>query len=599
MESQTADGTIPAMFYRQAERFGERPMMLIKGGGAYRPLSWRAVRDDVESLAGWLLQRGVAPGDRVAIFVENRPEWGIADLAAQSVGAWGVPIYPTLKAHDVGLILEDCRPAAAIASGADRLATLVSAAARLERPPAMIALDAPGVDDRGVHAWPQALESGRRALEAVRPELERRRAALRPADTATLIYTSGTTGIPKGVMLSHRNFLSNAAASASVVPIGPEDVHLSFLPLSHVFERMAGWYLMMSVGARIAFAESMDTVPQNMAEVRPSVMLGVPRFFEKLYARVQERLGAMPARKRRLVEWALGVGRRHAEARFAGRRPGPGLALARAAADRLVFRTFRRRLGGRLRFFVSGSAPLSREIGEFFFWIGVTILEGYGLTETSPVIAVNRLERPRFGTVGPPLPGVEVRIAEDGEILTRGPHVMQGYYGRPADTAEVIRDGWLHTGDVGELNAEGVLRITDRKKDLIKTAGGKFVAPQRLENLFVMDPYVSQAFVYGDTRPFCVALIVPQAEALREHARAQGLPDGSLAELVSRPDIQAWYWERVQAAQRDLAGFEQVKKIALLDAEFSLDSGELTPTLKTKRRCVAERYQVLLDSLYA
>ena len=306
----------------------------------------------------------------------------------------------------------------------------------------------------------------------------------------------------------------------------------------------------------------------------------------------------MPPAKRRVIEWALGVGQAAASRRLSGLGVPLPLTVQRWAAGWLVFRKLHARLGGRLRFFVSGSAPLSTEIGEFFYSLGITILEGYGLTETSPVIAANRLPVPRFGSVGQPVPGVEVQIAEDGEIFTRGPHVMQGYYRKPEATAAAIVDGWLHTGDIGRLDEGGYLYITDRKKDLIKTAGGKFVAPQKLENLFVTDPQISQAFVYGDRRPYCVALIVPNMDALRRYAQLQEIPAGSAQELVRNPRVVEFYWGLVQARQQGLAGFEQVKKIALLDQEFSQGAGELTPTLKVKRAIIAQRYGAILDALY-
>lgn len=596
----TASGdTIPAVFARQAARHGAAALFLVKRDGRYQPITWTAAAQDVESLAAYLLQEGVAAGSRVLILSENRPEWGLADLAIQSIGAWSVPIYASLGPADIRTICADCRPVLAVASSAQQAEKLVAVAREVPSLARILQLDpvssgAPAI----LLAWQAALARGRAQVPRQQAEWRQRQDRLRPDDTATLIYTSGTTGEPKGVMLSHRNFLSNVEACLQVTPISGHDTHLSFLPLSHVFERMAGWYLMFSVGATVAYAESMDTIPQNMMEVRPTVMLGVPRFFEKLYARVQEGLQHLPPAKRRLARWAMDVGRRHGACLREGRRVPVGLQLQRWAADRLVCGKLRGRFGGRLRFFVSGSAALAQELGEFFFGVGVTILEGYGLTETSPVIAVNRLPVPRFGTVGPLLPGVEVRIAEDGEILTRGPHVMQGYFGKPDETARVIVDGWFHTGDIGRLDSDGCLCITDRKRDLIKTAGGKFVAPQKLENLFVTDPYVSQAFVYGEKRPYCVVLIVPNTEALRRHAAEQGWAGASLAELVRDPRVVAFYWERVQARQRDLAGFEQVKKIALMDQEFSQVSGELTPTMKVKRSVIADRYAPLLQELY-
>lgn len=590
--------TVPALFARQAAALGQKPLFLVKRDGVFQPISWEQAAEAVRAFSLFLLQERASPGDRVLILSENRPEWGIADLAIQSIGAWTVPIYPSLTAEALRAICADCQPVAAVASTPDQIAKLLGPVGELPSIRSVVALDAGHRPHPLVMTWPAALARGREAGRELHELLERRRSQIRPDETATLIYTSGTTGEPKGVMLSHRNFLSNVAACLKTIPIRGTDLHLSFLPLSHVFERMAGWYLMLSVGASVAYAESLDTVAQGMLEVRPTTMLGMPRFFEKLYARIQEGLRQGPPAKRWVIEWALKVGRAVTSCRTGGQHVPISLRAKRWAADRLVFRKLHEKLGGRLRFFVSGSAPLSKELGEFFYSVGVTILEGYGLTETSPVISVNRLPIPRFGSVGQPVPGVEVRIADDGEILTRGPHVMQGYYKKPEATAAAIVEGWFHTGDIGHLDEQGHLYITDRKKDLIKTAGGKFIAPQKLENLFVTDPHISQAFVYGDRRPYCVALIVPNMDALRRHAQLQEIPAGSVQELVRDPRIAGFYWGLVQAKQQDLAGFEQVKKIALLDQEFSQAAGELTPTLKARRDIIAKRYGTVLDALY-
>ncbi len=590
--------TIPGLFARQASTLSRHVLFYVKRSGSYQPITWQQIAEDVHALSAFFLHEQVNAGDRVLILSENRPEWGIADLAIQSVGAWTVPIYPSLKAPDIQAICQNCEPTVCIASNAEQAQKLLEVSRTIPSIRLLIVLSPVDVPDPIVTPWVQALASGQALYPKCRDLLGHRREQIRPDDTATLIYTSGTTGEPKGVMLSHRNFLSNVEGCLKVIPISSDDLHLSFLPLSHVFERMAGWYLMLSVGASIAFAESMDTIPENMLEIHPTVMLGVPRFFEKLYARIQESLHRAAGPKRRLVDWALRVGCAVAARRFNDQPLPLRLTIEHTVADHLVFRKFHARLGGRLRFFVSGSAPLSQEIGEFFYGLGVTILEGYGLTETSPVIAVNRLPTPRFGSVGQVLPGVEVRIAEDGEILTHGPHVMRGYYQHPEATAAALVDGWFHTGDIGHFDEKGRLFITDRKKDLIKTAGGKFVAPQKLENLFVTDPYVSQAFVYGDRQPYCVALIVPNVEQLRRYAQEQEIVGPTIKELVNNPRIQEFLWGRVQEKQQGLASFEQVKKIALLEEEFSQASGELTPTLKAKRNIIVNRYEPLLRSLY-
>lgn len=592
------DETIPALFVRQASTLGDRPLFFVKRSGAYHPISWQEASDDVIALSIFLLHHQVKLGDRVLILSENRPEWGIADLAIQSIGAWTVPIYPSLPPEDILTICRNCEPIVGIASNADQVSKLLAISASLPSLHSILVMETMPHHNALLTPWTKALEKGRELEPRLKSFREHRRSQIRPEHTATLLYTSGTTGEPKGVMLSHRNFLSNVQACLEVMPIHQDDLHLSFLPLCHVFERMAGWYLMLAVGARVAYAEDMETIPQNMIETHPTIMLGVPRFFEKLYARIQEGARQAPPLKRRLAQWAMVVGRRAASDTLAGRRPPLDVQAQYWLASHLVFKKLKARLGGRLRFFVSGSAPLSKEVGEFFFSLGVTILEGYGLTETSPVITVNRLPTPRFGSVGRTVPGVEVKIAEDGEILTRGPHIMQGYYRAPDATAEVLKDGWFHTGDIGHLDAQGDLFITDRKKDLIKTAGGKFVAPQKLENLFVTDPAIAQAFVYGDRRPYCIALLVPQMDHLRRWAQEHAIIAGSLEELVRDPRILNFYWSRVQAKQQGLAGFEQVKKIALLDREFSQAAGELTPTLKAKRSIIAQRHTALLQELY-
>lgn len=590
--------TIPSLFDRQAAALSDQSLLFVKRGGAYHAITWRQAHADVLALSAFLLSRNVNTGDRILILSENRPEWGIADLAIQSVGAWTVPIYPTLTAAELQAIAADCQPVACIVSHPDQTQKALCVSASIPSLRLVIAMEEGGQRSPLLLTWAAALSEGRAAERTLHDALEQRRQRIQPDQTATLIYTSGTTGEPKGVMLSHRNFLSNVQACLEAIPIGSTDLLLSFLPLSHVFERMAGWYLPLAAGASVAYAESMDTIPANMAEVHPTIMLGVPRFFEKLHARIHEHVQRAPAARRRLAEWALRAGRAWASRQTTGQHLSLGLLLQRWLANQLVFKRLQGRLGGRLRFFVSGGAPLSKEIGEFFYSIGVTILEGYGLTETSPVIAVNRLSCPRFGSVGQLIPGVEVRIAQDGEILTRGPHIMQGYYHKPEATASAIVDGWFHTGDIGHVDQDGHLFITDRKKDLIKTAGGKFISPQKLENLFVSDPYISQAFVYGDRRPYCVALIVPKWESLQRYAQEQEIAAGSAQELVQHEQVCAFYRDRIQAAQQGLAPFEHVKKIALLDQEFSQTAGELTPTLKAKRNIIAQRHAPLLESLY-
>jgi long-chain acyl-CoA synthetase len=434
--------------------------------------------------------------------------------------------------------------------------------------------------------------------DAARTSYRARADAVRPDDLATIIYTSGTTGDPKGVMLTHDNLYSNTIAACGAIPHSTDDTCLSFLPLSHSFERTGGYYVMLEIGASIAYAESMDTVAKNLLEVRPTLVLSVPRLYEKMYARVLENALSGSALKKRIFYWARGVGERWADVKLAGGTPRGLLAMQYALAHRLVFSKLKARTGGRLRYFVSGGAPLAPEIIKFFYAAGLVILEGYGLTETSPVIAVNTPENYRIGTVGKPVAGSDAMIAEDGEILARGPMIMKGYFNKPAATAEAIDTaGWFHTGDIGELR-DGFIAITDRKKDIIVTAGGKKIAPQPIENQIRTNSFVAQAVMIGDKRKFPIVLIVPNWESLEKWAKAEGVTWGPHAELLDSPAIRAKMEQEVMGELKSLAHFEMPKKIGLLEHDFSIERGELTPTLKVKRRVIDKTYKAVIDSLY-
>src|SRR5688500_7912290 len=420
---------------------------------------------------------------------------------------------------------------------------------------------------------------------------------VQPDDLATIIYTSGTTGSPKGVMLSHDNIHSNVEGTRRVVPI-ENDVALSFLPLSHIFERM-GDYWFFATGTTVAYVESFEKVSEAMAEVRPTIALSVPRLYEKMYARVLENALSGGAIKKRIFFWARAVADRWANETLAGRKPGAVLGAQYALAQKLVFSKLKARTGGRLRYFVSGGAPLATEINKFFYAAGLTILEGYGLTETSPVIGVNTPANFRIGTIGKPIDGVEVKIATDGEILTRGPHVMKGYFNKPDATAEAIdAGGWFHTGDIGVIE-DDFIRITDRKKDIIVTAGGKNIAPQPIENMVKTNKYVSQAVMIGDKRKFPILLVVPNFEQLEKWAKRRNLLWADRAQLIGQPLVREKVEREVNSRLEGLARFEQPKKIALLEHDFSIERGELTPTLKVKRRVIDRQYKTLIDSLYA
>lgn len=568
----------------------------IRREGRWTELSYRDVADQVHDLSLGLLQLGVRPGDRVALLSENRPEWAITDYACLAACCTDVPVYPTLPAKQVEYILRDCGAVAALVSSETQLEKIRSVRERLPALRHVIGLDCGGGD---VLAYREVLARGR-SERGANAEWRSRALAVGPDALATLIYTSGTTGDPKGVMLTHGNIASNVTTSVDLFDFRETDECLSFLPLSHIFERMFGHYCMFHEGVVINYAGGIDSVPGDMRERRPTVMASVPRLYEKIYARVHDQVRSTSPLRRRLFAWAKGVGEEWADRRL-DRRPVPiTLAIARRVADRLVFAKLRDRTGGRIRLFISGGAPLSPDVARFFFAAGMPILEGYGLTETSPVMAVNTFEHLKLGTVGRPIPGVEIRIAPDGEILTRGPNVMRGYFNKPEATAEALdADGWFRTGDIGVLDADGFLRITDRKKDLIVTAGGKNIAPQPIENLAKTSKFVASAVMLGDRRPFPIMLVVPNAEAVRGWARHKGLGEAELEELLTVAEVQQKVEREVRKTLRDLAQFEMPKRLLLLPRDFSVEAGELTPTLKVRRRVVEQRHRDAIEALYA
>jgi long-chain acyl-CoA synthetase len=570
--------------------------MRIKRAGRWMELSYAALAEQVQAASLGFRELGIGDGDRVAILSENRPEWAIADYACLTARFTDVPIYPTLPARQLEYILRDSGSVAVLVSGA-QLEKALGVRDRLPELRHIVALDG-GDRGNGVLGFDELLACGRSAAGR-HPDWRAHALAAAPDDLATLIYTSGTTGDPKGVMLTHGNIASNVTTCCRLFTFGDRDECLSFLPLSHIFERMFGHYSMFHAGVVINYAGGIETVASDMQERRPTLMASVPRLYEKLYARVLDSVRASPAPRRRVFAWARRVGEEWVDRTLAGAPLPPSLALRRRLADRLVFSTLRARTGGRIRFFISGGAPLSPEIARFFYAAGMPILEGYGLTETSPVIAVNTHRHTKLGTVGLPIPGVEVRIAEDGEIVTRGPNVMRGYFNKPEATAEALdAEGWFHTGDIGLIDAEGYLRITDRKKDLIVTAGGKNIAPQPIENLAKGSKYVSNAVMLGDRRPFPIMLVVANPEPLRLWASRRGLPV-DLERLVSLPEVHTKVEREVRKMLRDLAQFEMPKKFLLLARDFSVEGGELTPTLKVRRRIVEERHRVAIEALYA
>jgi long-chain acyl-CoA synthetase len=531
----------------------------------------------------------------VAILAENRIEWALTDLAVLGNGAADVPIYPTLLADAIAFILRDCRPSAIFVSNAAQAAKLATVRADLPFLKHIFCFEPTPL--AGSVTFHELLERGRRlrAERGADPEP----VAIAPGDLASIIYTSGTTGEPKGVMLSHRNFVSNALTAASLVEIGAGDRCLSFLPLCHVLERTAGLYLMLHAGVGIAYAEAADTVPQDLLLVRPTVVVSVPRLYEKIYARILGTALSGPRLRKHIFFWAKRQGERSGRLEREGRAVPRWALFKRSVADRLVFSKLRERMGGRMRYFVSGGAPLAVEINEFFYAAGMLILEGYGLTETSPILTVNLPGRLRMGSVGTTVPETEVRIAPDGEILARGPQIMLGYFNRPEATRETIDTaGWLHTGDIGRLDEDGFLYITDRKKDLIVTAGGKNIAPQPIEGEFKHNRYISQIVVIGDRRPYLTCLLVPNFENLVKYANRRKIGFTDLSGLVKHPEIIAMYHRQLGRVNSGLPPFNQVKRCAVLDHDFTLEDGELTPTMKVRRRAVQAKYREVIDALY-
>ena len=590
-------GTLNAIFFDAIERYDKPDALMHKVGGTYHKLSHREIERRVRHAAIGLRTLGVKRYDRVAILAENRPEWAITDYACLTTGVTDVPIYPTLPPDQIAYILRDSGAVAIFVSTAEQAAKIASIRSQLPSLLHVISFDEvgpsadmtlAGLEQRGAAAeTPQSVADYRAGSEAVEPD-----------DLATLIYTSGTTGNPKGVMLTHNNIRSNVEATRNLFRVEPGDVALSFLPLSHIFERM-GDYLMWTTGVSIAYAESLDTVPVNMVEIRPTMVFSVPRLYEKMYARVLQNALSGGLIKKKIFFWARDVAEKWADVKLSGGEPGGVLARKYALAQKLVFSKLKARTGGRLRYFVSGGAPLAPEINKFFYAAGLLILEGYGLTETSPVIGVNTEEHFRIGTIGRPVAGVEVKIAPDGEILARGPGIMKGYYNNPEATAEVMdEEGWFHTGDIGELR-DGYLAITDRKKDIIVTAGGKNIAPQPVENLVKTNKYVSQAVMIGDKRRFPSMLIVPNFEQLEAWAKRKNFIWTDRTQLIRMPAVHSKMETEVLGMLTELAQYERPKKIALLEHDFSLERGEMTPTQKVKRRVVDKNYKDVIDAIYA
>jgi long-chain acyl-CoA synthetase len=600
--------TLNELFLKAIEQHNKPDCLLYKSEGRYRGISSREALRKAAALASALERLGARPGEPVALLSENRPEWTLTDYAILGMRAITVPLYPTLLEPDLEYILRDSESKGIVVATDIQLRKVLNVWGRLPALKFVLAMDCSKVAGTGADCWEGSVESelgwsGPALIEAFRAKaLE-----ARPRDTASLIYTSGTMGQPQGVILTHANIVSNIQSTAEVYPLTPSDVLLSFLPLSHVFERMVEFFCFWK-GVTIAYVESLETLPENLREVRPTVMAVVPRVLEKIQSRVMDGVRQLPALKQRLFYWALKVGKQHVPFLLEGGAPSLGLRLKHSLADRLICSKVREQLGGRVYMLISGAAPLSKDLAEFFYALGLPVYEGYGLTETSPVVAVNCPGRTKLGTVGQVIPGVEVKLSEEEvdsegragrEILVRGPSVTAGYYHLEEVNRAAFVDGWFRTGDLGSFDADGYLKITGRKKNLFKTSGGKYVSPEKLENLFQGDPYIYQIAVLGDGRKFVGALIVPDFARLQAYARSQGISFQNREGLIAHPDIQALIRRQVEEATRWLPRHEKIRRFVLLPQEFTIGSGELSATLKVKRPVVKERYRAQIEEMFS
>jgi len=586
--------TLSQLFLNTVKTYVKDNLQMVKVHGRYVPISTEEFGRRVKHLSLGLADLGLGAGDKLVIFSENRPEWTMTDFAVLCAGAVTVPIYTSLMPEQVKYIINDSDAKIVVCSNRELWLKVEAVRQALPSVHHFVLIDEEG--PQGVVSLSEVMGRGKTIAAADPGLFEKRALAVKPDDLASIIYTSGTTGIPKGVMLTHANFVSNSKALDAVTEFTAKDTILSFLPLSHVLERMTTFSFLYK-GATIAYAESIETVAENLLEVRPTIMISVPRLFDKIYAKVMDNILTQSPLKRKIFFWALKIGKKYG-AKKIRHQPIPWwLGVRRKVAAKLVFSKIVEKTGGRVHFFVSGGAPLSSDVAEFFYAIGITILEGYGLTETSPVLTCNTFEKMKFGAVGPPVPGVEIRIAKDGEILAKGPNVMRGYYKKEQETREAFEDGWFHTGDIGRFDEEGFLVITDRKKDLIVTAGGKNVAPQPIENQLKTNPYILNAVVVGSGRKFISALVVPNFDRLEAYARANGVPFTGREDLVKKEEIVNFMLAEVNRTTPHLASYERIKKVVLLDRDFDVDT-ELTPSLKVKRHIVEKAFKALIDLVY-
>lgn len=594
--------TIPHLFRYLTEEYSKETSSYIlkhKVDGKYVGITYDQLREETELLANGLAYLGIKNNDKVSIISENRPEWVYSDFAILGLGGIDVPLYPSLTADSVEFILNNSESKGVILSNKFQLNKLLKVRDRCKTLKFIIILNEKDYDPnvKDLHTFKDVQEFGRKFRKDNPGHFAESMQLAKPGDICTIIYTSGTTGEPKGVVLTHQNILSNVQSALESFPINKDDVFLSFLPLCHIFERMGGYYTAFACGGTICYAESIETVAQNLIEVKPTIMTTVPRLFERIYSKIMKNVESQPEKKQKIFFWAIEIGREYAKTKKTKSIP-LSLSIKHKIADKLVFKKLREKTGGNLRFFISGGAALPRELGEFFEAVGILIIEGYGLTESSPVISANRLDAYKFGTVGKAMPGVQIKIAEDGEILAKGPNIMQGYYKNKKETEATIKDGWLYTGDIGVFDQDGFLIITDRKKHLFKTSAGKYIAPTPIENIFLASKYIDQFVLIGDRRMFLTALIVPDFEALKEYADSHNIKYSTTEDLAKDDEIYKLLEKDMDQFQKKLANFERVRKFVMLDRPFSIESGEITPSMKVKRKFIEERYQDLIEQMY-
>ncbi len=600
LSGEKAPTTLNQAFLRTVAAHPEREAYSVRQGDAYVGINWAEAAERVRQIAAGYNALGLVRGDRVAILSTNMPEWALSDYACSFTGMPLVPLYPNLPSNQLQQIMEDCGARVILVQDRKQLEKVLRVIDQLPALEFIVMLPNEGVRDgeERMLCWQDLLERGQQWNKQHPGEIDRVAASITPEDVFTFIYTSGTTGKPKGVMLCHRNVISNLCDALDRFGPLPTDVFLSFLPLSHVFERLAQNFGMV-VGGATRYARSILTVGEDLPVARPTILVSVPRLMEKVWANILDQAKRGPRLKYEIFLWCVRVGLATIRRKTDGRMIHPGLKLAGKIADRLLYSKIRTKFGGRLRLAVAGGAPMQEGLGEKLQAVGITVVEGYGMTETSPVIAANSPDENRFGSVGRPFPSAQVRIAKDGEILTKGPHVMVGYFNNPAETAAAIKDGWMHTGDIGYLDHDGFLHITDRKKNMIVTSGGKNIAPQPIEFALASSPYIEQVMLVGEKRNFISALIVPNYELLRRDLNlGEGADLPPTEEIAAHPEVYELIDKEIQRLSTDLAQYERVRRFSILGSEFSIETGELTPSLKIKRHFVLEKYSEVIEGMY-